>query len=121
MIGLGPGGCPERPSLVATLEIAGPIEPQVSQGSCSKARGIALGADHDHLLMAIADRREPVRRVGVEAPFEYVSFDDEGTWERTFRRALLSRPDVDHDSAASDDLGELARGDPIYPHARRVQ
>ena len=103
------GTSPFRPRLEAAFEVAWPLESQVSQGGCGEARGVTLGADHDHLLEVVPYRRQTVRGVGIEPPLEDIALHHECSGKWSFYRALMSRPYIYDDATAVDHILEIAR------------
>jgi hypothetical protein len=85
------------PSLVSVDEVGCPGEAHSPKHRRCEARAVALVADENDPSV-VAGVGDPIWAGGVEAPFEDVAVDRDGTGERSISAALFEGPDVDDQS-----------------------
>ncbi len=88
------------------------LQADVVEGGCGEAGGVALRAHDDDLQVVAGGLGELGVTGGVEAPLEYVPFDDQSIGDFAFGRALCGRADVDDDRALPARLVCLGGGEP---------
>jgi len=63
------------------------------------------------------DLGDPVRRGGVQPPFQNVALDEHGAGNLTLQPSLCLRPDVDQERPVAHRCGAFPGADPLQPRA----
>src|ERR1700691_2434766 len=75
------------PRLESTNHIGGPPQAQLLQRHCCETRRIAFRTKHNHPDVMIGGNWQPRTRTRIEAPLQYVAFDNQRARDATFDRA----------------------------------
>jgi hypothetical protein len=95
------------------------IEAELAEGGRGEARLVALVADQDERQVPAGELRNPVLALGVEAPFQDISRDEDRAENQPVGRALRVRSHVDQGRPAIRRLQGLPRREPAQPPSRR--
>ena len=109
--GRQPGGLPGPE---ATDHVGRPAYADLLQRGRGQARGVALGAQHQHVQVVGRDRQPRVAG-RVEPPLQHVALDEQRARDVALLGALGRRPDVDEHGAALPGLHGAQRVEPQQP------
>nr|BBJ50287.1 hypothetical protein SAVMC3_29160 [Streptomyces avermitilis] len=101
LFGLGRHREPGRlPCLEAAHQVRCPVQAQLAQGRGGQARRVALIADDHDAQVVAGGLGGAVAALGVEAPLQFVAFDDQRAGDQTVAVAQGRVPDVDQQGIA---------------------
>ena len=109
---------PGAPGDVPAGEVGRSGEAELAERRGGEARRIALGADHDDLLVVVPHLGQGVAPLQIEAPLEHIALHHDPEPELAFGGSLALGADVDHEGTAGAEPLELVWLDPVDLRSR---